>query len=215
MTSGVQPRTILGLLSDETRLRVVAAVALGRTTVAEVADLAGLSHPEVEKALERLVGAGVLEVVPVDRAVSGRATRDGSDAAGLPAPESPVERRSLRIVPGLFAEATRTVALLHGAPSLEERGATPGQAAVLRNFLDDSGRLRQIPVARSKRLAVLDFVAQRFEPGRVYPERDVNMEIGKLHRDTAALRRYLVDEGFLERRDGFYWRAGGTYDPTW
>ena len=28
----------------------------------------------------------------------------------------------------------------------------------------------------------------------------------------AALRRYLVDEGFLERRDGFYWRVGGTFD---
>lgn len=28
----------------------------------------------------------------------------------------------------------------------------------------------------------------------------------------AALRRYLVDEEFLHRRDGFYWRAGGTFE---
>jgi hypothetical protein len=24
------------------------------------------------------------------------------------------------------------------------------------------------------------------------------------------LRRYLVDEGFLQRADGIYWRSGGT-----
>ncbi|HEV7148233.1 MAG TPA: DUF2087 domain-containing protein [Pedococcus sp.] len=32
------------------------------------------------------------------------------------------------------------------------------------------------------------------------------------HDDVAALRRYLVDEGFLDRRDGQYWRAGGSVD---
>ncbi|WP_235531297.1 DUF2087 domain-containing protein [Phycicoccus sp. Soil748] len=28
----------------------------------------------------------------------------------------------------------------------------------------------------------------------------------------AALRRYLVEEGFMDRRDGRYWPAGGTVD---
>ena len=59
---------------------------------------------------------------------------------------------------------------------------------------------------------VLDYLAGKFEPGRVYPERDVNFVLGMVHADYAALRRYLVDEGFLQRRDGFYWRAGGTFD---
>jgi hypothetical protein len=30
------------------------------------------------------------------------------------------------------------------------------------------------------------------------------------HPDVAALRRYVVDEGLLERRDGLSWRGGGT-----
>ena len=30
--------------------------------------------------------------------------------------------------------------------------------------------------------------------------------------DYAALRRYLVDEGFLARDAGEYWRAGGHVD---
>jgi len=33
-----------------------------------------------------------------------------------------------------------------------------------------------------------------------------------LHPDHAALRRYLVDEGFLERAGGIYWRTGGTVE---
>jgi hypothetical protein len=31
----------------------------------------------------------------------------------------------------------------------------------------------------------------------------------RFHPDVAALRRYLVDEGFLDREAGVYWRAGG------
>ncbi len=30
--------------------------------------------------------------------------------------------------------------------------------------------------------------------------------------DYAALRRYLVDEGLLSRKDGEYWRSGGTVE---
>jgi hypothetical protein len=33
-----------------------------------------------------------------------------------------------------------------------------------------------------------------------------------LHDDHAALRRYLVDEDFLSREDGYYWRSGGTVE---
>jgi hypothetical protein len=30
--------------------------------------------------------------------------------------------------------------------------------------------------------------------------------------DHASLRRFLVDEGFLSRRGGQYWRTGGPVD---
>jgi hypothetical protein len=38
----------------------------------------------------------------------------------------------------------------------------------------------------------------------------VNRVLARWHPDTAALRRYLVDEGFLDRDGGQYWRTGGT-----
>jgi hypothetical protein len=82
---------------------------------------------------------------------------------------------------------------------------------IVRRFVK-AGRLMTIPARRSKRRLVLDWLSQEFEPGRVYPEATVNSMLGRHHPDFAALRRYLVDEGFMERRQGFYWRAGGTFD---
>ena len=83
---------------------------------------------------------------------------------------------------------------------------------VLRNFLTTDGRLHTIPTKHSKLLVVLDHIAQSFEPGQTYPEREVNAVIERFHPDYAALRRYLVDNQFLTREDGAYWRSGGTFD---
>lgn len=80
---------------------------------------------------------------------------------------------------------------------------------VMKAFVVD-GRLQSIPASLGKRLVVLDWLAQMFEPGRHYSESMVNLTIGQRHADTAALRRYLVDEGFLDREAGVYWRSGGT-----
>jgi len=47
-----------------------------------------------------------------------------------------------------------------------------------------------------------------------YPEQRVSLFLGELHPDYAALRRYLVDEKFLDRSGGEYWRSGGTVRPS-
>jgi hypothetical protein len=74
------------------------------------------------------------------------------------------------------------------------------------------GRLVAIPKRRAARLAVLDLLANQFEPGLRYSEKSVNSVLGRYYPDFCALRRYLVDEEFMERSDGIYWRAGGTFD---
>jgi len=83
---------------------------------------------------------------------------------------------------------------------------------VLQNFLTEDGRLRTIPSKHSKLLVVLDHLSQSFEPGRTYPEAEVNQILTRFHPDFAALRRYLVENGFLTREDSVYWRSGGTFD---
>jgi hypothetical protein len=176
----------VGLLADPARLRVVAALALGATTAEEIEGVAGLDGRRVRSALDRLVRGGLVE---------------------------PGAGGGLRLAEERFTEAARVASERSRAAkvTLEELGASPEQARLLDRFFDD-GRLTLIPVQRSKRMVLLDFLAGRFEPGRTYPEREVNTLLGRYHDDVAALRRLLADEGLLERRGGFYWRAGGTFE---
>jgi hypothetical protein len=106
-------------------------------------------------------------------------------------------------------------------PAEESELDEESENQVLRRFIH-KGRLLSVPAAHSKRLVVLDHLAGLFEPGRRYPEREVNELLGRYHPDYAMLRRYLVDDGFLDRADEpapsgshavkVYWRTGGSVD---
>ena len=108
----------------------------------------------------------------------------------------------------LLGEAFR-LATMRAAPTPPEPGAGDAESKVLRSCFRD-GRLVRIPTKRAQRLIVLDRLAQEFEPGTRYSERQVNAALRRFHDDVAALRRYLVDEGMLDRAKGEYWRSGGT-----
>ena len=100
------------------------------------------------------------------------------------------------------------------------RNPDPDRDRVLGSFVDIAGRLLSIPAQRKKRLAVLSWLAEDFQPGRLYPESEVNRVIARRHPDFAALRRYLVDEELMQRRRGVYWRTGsvpnvGFDPPSW
>jgi hypothetical protein len=170
---GTAPATLAGLLADDHRRRVFAAVALGARTIADVARTAELDEAVVQTVLPRLVRAGIVE------------QRDGL---------------------AVSSEALREVALDRPARDRGAADATREEQRVLRNFVVD-GRLARLPARYQQKLVVLGYVARRFEEGRDYDERDVNAILGELHDDTAALRRYLVDEGLLERKAGVYRRA--------
>ncbi len=95
-------------------------------------------------------------------------------------------------------------------PDLQD--ALRDKDSVLRAFVAQDGSLKSIPTKIRKRLVILDHVAQEFEPGERYDETRVNNLRRPYHPDVAALRRYLVEEGFLDRADGVYWRSGGTVE---
>ena len=82
--------------------------------------------------------------------------------------------------------------------------------ALLPYFRD--GQLLAIPRRRSPRLAVLDLLAKEFEPGERYSEKNVNSVLSRYYPDFCTLRRYLVDEEFMDREGGMYWRVGGTVE---
>jgi hypothetical protein len=73
-------------------------------------------------------------------------------------------------------------------------------------FFNPDGTLIAIPVKSAKKFAVLLHIARDLSPTTKYPEKELNEIIGKYHPDTAALRRYMIEYGILER-DGksVYW----------
>lgn len=168
------PALVLGRLADERRLRVFAAVALGATSVAEASEHAGLTEAETARALAHLVGIGLVKQGKSGLEVDVRVLADAAREASTPRPRPTIE------------------------------GATLEQEAVVRNFLTPEGRLRALPARDGKRRLVLEWIAGRFEPGRLYPEREVNGSLLEIYDDPAALRRFLVDAGLLEREAGVY-----------
>ena len=81
--------------------------------------------------------------------------------------------------------------------------------AELKNFLDADGRLVRFPAKRKMKLEALAYLAEKFETGRKYTEKEVNELLLSWHtfRDPATLRRELYNSRFLGRdADGaLYW----------
>ena len=102
--------------------------------------------------------------------------------------------------------ALRAAARERAPRSRDLPGATPEQAKVLRNFVDE-GRLKSLPARAATRRVILAYLVEQFEHDRAYDEREVNGILLRFHDDHAAVRRYLVDEGFLVRDGGVYHRA--------
>ncbi len=76
-------------------------------------------------------------------------------------------------------------------------------------FLDGDGRIKQIPVPNRTKVPVLEYLAGKFETGRIYTEKEVNVVIDAWHTfgDYFILRRLLIDYGLMDRvPDGSrYW----------
>jgi hypothetical protein len=178
------PDDILRALADPDRLAIAGLLTRGDRTPASLAADLGLEERRVRQHLTRLAAAGVTRLAEDRRTYRlDRATlRWAAEQVGPP----------------------RDAGMALGAVNEDE-------GSVLRTFFRD-GRLTELPTKRAKRLIVLERIALEFEPGVHYPEAEVNAIVGRFHVDHAALRRSLVDEGFLDRDHGEYWRAGGRVD---
>jgi hypothetical protein len=75
-------------------------------------------------------------------------------------------------------------------------------------FFSEDGSLISIPARSSKKIEVMKRIAEEFAVGVVYPEKAVNEIIARFHSDTAALRRYMIEFGIMERNTkSEYWLA--------
>lgn len=84
---------------------------------------------------------------------------------------------------------------------------------ILRNFLDINGKLTGFPAKRKMKIFALFYLAEKFEAGKNYTEREVNDVLLSWHTfaDPATLRRELYDYRFLDRsQDGKAYRLGAN-----
>ncbi|MCW2705077.1 MAG: hypothetical protein JWQ37_3072 [Blastococcus sp.] len=162
----VDAATIVGLLADRTRLRVVAALALGAATIEEVAEAAGLPLKDVALAARRLARAGLVHrdghTLALHTERFGAAARAAAAAAPVPEPlsEDPAEDavlsafvRNGRLVSIPAQHSKRRVVLEHLVRVFEpgvrypERevnvllGVWHADVAALRRYLVDEGLL--------------------------------------------------------------------------
>ena len=75
---------------------------------------------------------------------------------------------------------------------------------VLSNFFK-YGKLTQIPSQRKKREIVLWEIANQFEQGRSYDEKEVNDIIHRFHEDHCTIRREMIACGIMARDKETYW----------
>jgi len=183
-SSPATPDEILRALAEPSRLAVAGVLSRGPRTASAVAQETGLRADAVRRHLSRLAKVGLVEV--------------GSD------------RRTYRLLPETLRHAAEEAGPARD-PGLALGAVDDEEETVLRQYFR-GGRLTEIPVRRSKRLIVLQRLALEFEVGVRYPERQVNRILEKFHPDYAALRRYLVDDGFFSREHGEYWRTGGRVE---
>jgi biotin operon repressor len=80
---------------------------------------------------------------------------------------------------------------------------------VLATFTTSDGRIKAFPMQERKFRVLLRHVLPSFSHGVRYTEKRVNEILSKYNDDTARLRRWLVDFGYMAREGGGgkYWRV--------
>ena len=169
-------------MAHESRLRIVGLLAQREWSVQELARTLGLKEPTVSHHLAVLKALGL-----VTARAEGTTRWHALDHDAL-------TRLTQRVLqPALLKEV---------GPSATDDWET----RVLQAFVDEDGRLKQIPASRKKRGAVLRFLMRDFSAGRRYAEAEVNAAIQRHHWDCATLRRELVGHRMLARKERVYWR---------
>ncbi len=170
------PETLVRLLADPVRLRVLAAVALGARTDAETAVAAGLAAKEAAVARGRLVEGGLLvqgaQGWEVGHSALREAARQQAAARSSAEPEEDEGAEGL----GAYVRGRRLLSL----PSRQAR-----RYAVLQHLASTTFAAGQ----RYDERAVNELLAAWCAGGDV---------------DHVTVRRYLVDSGLLVRGGGIY-----------
>jgi len=173
-------------LSDASRLKLIGLLAQKESSVEELSAILDISESTVSHHLSRLSEIGL---------VSARAEGYYS-----------VYRLETDVLERMAKKMLAKQTLPEVAQDLDRKAY---DRQVLKIYLDSEGRIAQVPTNKRKLDVVLRYLAEKFELGKVYTEKEVNEVIAALNEDVSGLRRDLISYRYLDReRDGSaYWRV--------
>ncbi|HIK07728.1 MAG TPA: metalloregulator ArsR/SmtB family transcription factor [Trichormus sp. M33_DOE_039] len=177
-------------LADESRLKILGILANQECSVEELAALMQLKEPTVSHHLAKLRELNLVTMRP-----------EGN---------SRIYQLDSEVLQSISKEIFTTEQL---ASLIEDVDTEAWESKVLKNYLEiehsSTGivqSLKEIPASRKKRLVILKWLANKFELGVHYSEREVNDLLKTYHPDYATLRRELIGYQLMQRENGVYWR---------
>lgn len=176
------------VFSNESRLKMIGHLANGEKSVGELAGLLALKEPTVSHHLSGLKDIGLVDVRAEGTMRIYRLNTKALEAMS----------KDIFIRPNLAA------LVRPGGPTEEER--------ILRAYVRN-GRIVEIPEKEKRKLIIIHWLAQQIDPERRWTEKEFSEWLKQYHEDFAALRRYLVESGYMIREKGIYWRTPEN-DPT-
>jgi predicted transcriptional regulator len=173
------------VLGEPNRLRIVGLLAQRAYTVEQLSEALGVGASTVSHHLARLGRAGLVD------------SRS----------ESYYNLYSLK-TDALSGMAKEMLAQAQPARPASEQDLCDFDRKVLAAFTTADGRIKSFPMQERKFRVLLRHVLPSFSHGVRYTEKRVNEILSKFSDDTARLRRWLVDFGYMAREGGGgkYWR---------
>ena len=170
-------------LADRSRLRIVQSLLQEDMYVERLAERLGLTPATISFHLKKLEEAAL---------VTSRQEQYYTMYAII---REPLTESMLEIIRNASDQASE-----------QERREQEYRKKVLETFFE-YGRLRAIPAQRKKKRICLEELARVLEPGRVYPEPELNEVLLRFHEDYCTLRRDMISEGLLKREGTLYQRV--------
>ena len=167
-------------LSDDTRLKILQALAEKEMYVELLAERLQLSAPTVSFHMKKLVAAGLVD-----------ARREQYYTV-------------YTIRTGAFETTLKSLVFeTESDHSAEEMREEMYRRKVLKSFMPN-GYCETMPAQVKKRLIILEEIFSRFDCSRTYTEKEVNAVISEIHADFCTVRRTFVGLGWMSRENGVY-----------
>ncbi len=169
-------------LVDDNRIRLLGWLIEGDLTLPEIARRLGLKPNTAQRHVEYLVQLGIVAEVAGARPPAYHFSREALTA---------MARETLARAPNLTAA---------------ELDMSTFNRKVITDFTNPDGSLKSLPAQEKKFMIILYYLIDKFLPDVDYTEREVVEILRRFHPDTATLRRALVDNGLMERKNNIYRR---------